>query len=242
MSKVATCRRCVLLLPGRRECRLRWLPRLRRTFGCPVVVRYATTEASVIAGTLASDPAEVVEATVGAPCPTVQVRITDDSGTELPTGAVGLIEVRSPAVMCGYFGENVESPIRPDEWLVTGDAGSLDAEGRIRLVGRRSEMFIRGGYNIYPLEVEQVLSEHPSIAEAAVAGLPDDVLGYIGMAWVVPNPGMAAPDLDELRRWCRERVADYKAPDRVAVVDDLPRNQMGKVDKQKLVTDRTGSP
>ena len=214
---------------------------LRQAFGCPVVVRYATTEASVIAGTMAADPPTVVEATVGAPCPTVEVRIADDAGRPVPTGAVGMIEVRSPAVMCGYLGEDVESPIRAEGWLVTGDAGSLDEDGRIRLVGRRSEMYIRGGYNVYPLEVEQVLAEHPSVAEVAVAGVHDVVLGSVGMAWVVWVPGAPVPGLDGLRRWCKEQLADYKAPDRLTVVDFLPRSQMGKVDKLALVAQAAAS-
>ncbi len=208
---------------------------LRQTFGCPVVVRYATTAASVIAGTRAGDPPAVLEATVGAPCPTVEIRIADDDGRAVPEGSVGMIEVRSPAVMSGYFGEDVESPIRPGGWLVTGDAGSLDGDGRIHLVGRRSEMYIRGGYNIYPLEVEQVLLEHPSVSEVAVAGVPDVVLGAVGMAWVAWVPGAPVPGLDGLRQWCKEQLADYKAPDRLAVVGSLPRNQMGKVDKVALV-------
>jgi acyl-CoA synthetase (AMP-forming)/AMP-acid ligase II len=207
---------------------------LRRTFKCPVVVRYATTEASVISGTLGDDPPEVVEATVGAPGPTVEVRIADDEGRALPTGDVGMIEVRSGAVMQGYLGDEHQSPIRPDGWLITGDAGSIDSDGRIRLVGRQSEMYIRGGYNVYPLEVEQVLSEHPAVAEAAVSGIPDQVLGSIGVAWIVPAAGSTPPDLNGLRRWCRENLADYKAPDRLVLVNELPRNQMGKVDKLVL--------
>jgi acyl-CoA synthetase (AMP-forming)/AMP-acid ligase II len=208
---------------------------LQRTFRCPVVVRYATTEASVISGTLCADPPDVIETTVGAPCPTVEARIADDEGRPIPTGDVGIIEVRSGAVMKGYLGDDVASPIRPDGWLVTGDAGSLDDAGRIHLVGRRSEMFVRGGYNVYPLEVEEVLSEHPAIAEAAVAGVPDEVLGARGVAWVVPVEPARPPGRDELRSWCRDQLADYKAPDRVVVADTLPRNSMGKVDKQALL-------
>jgi acyl-CoA synthetase (AMP-forming)/AMP-acid ligase II len=202
----------------------------------PVVVRYATTEASVISGTLRHDPPEVVEATVGAPCPTVEVRIADDEGNALPAGTVGMIEVRSRAVMTGHLGD-VASPIRPDGWLITGDAGSMDRDGRIHLVGRQSEMYIRGGYNVYPLEVEQVLAEHPAVTEAAIAGIPDDVLGAVGVAWVVATPGTPAgePDLETIRLWCKEQLADYKAPDMVVVVAELPRNQMGKVDKRALV-------
>ena len=208
---------------------------LERTFGCPVVVRYATTEASVISGTLCKDPPEVIEQTVGAPCPTVEVRIADDDGRAVPEGVVGMIEVRSRAVMKSYLGDDVASPIRPDGWLVTGDAGSLDEAGRIHLVGRRSEMYVRGGYNVYPLEVEEMLSEHPALTEAAVAGVPDEVLGARGVAWVVPAEGARPPERDELRRWCREQLADYKAPDLVVVVENLPRNSMGKVDKKALL-------
>ena len=207
---------------------------LRRTFRCPVVVRYATTEASVISGTLGDDPPQVVEATVGAPCPTVEVRVADEDGLALPPGEVGMIEVRSAAVMRGYLGDERDSPVRTDGWLITGDAGSLDSDGRILLVGRRSEMYIRGGYNVYPLEVEQVLSEHPAVAEAAVLGVPDEVLGSIGVAWVVPASGAKPPDLDGLRRWCRDNLADYKAPDRMVLAEALPRNQMGKVNKVML--------
>jgi acyl-CoA synthetase (AMP-forming)/AMP-acid ligase II len=218
---------------------------LQRTFGCPVVVRYATTEASVISGTLCNDPPDVIETTVGAACPTVEVRIADDEGRPVPTGEIGIIEVRSGAVMKGYLG-NVASPIRSDGWLVTGDAGSLDDPGRIHLVGRQSEMYVRGGYNVYPLEVEEVLSEHPAISEAAVAGVPDEVLGARGVAWVVPSQTASPPGGDELRGWCRDQLADYKAPDRVVMAESLPRNSMGKVDKKALLAalehdDRTSS-
>ncbi len=201
---------------------------LQRTFGCPVVVRYATTEASVISGTLCGDPPDVIEHTVGAPCPTVEVRIADDDGRPLPRRKVGMIEVRSGSVMRGYMGTDVASPIRPEGWLVTGDAGSQDDEGRIRLVGRRSEMYVRGGYNVYPLEVERVLSENPAVAEAAVSGMPDEVLGARGVAWVVPAERARPPDTDELRRWCREQLADYKAPDLVVLADTLPAEFDGK--------------
>jgi acyl-CoA synthetase (AMP-forming)/AMP-acid ligase II len=208
---------------------------LQRTFACPVVVRYATTEASVISGTSCDDPPDVIETTVGAPCPTVEARIADEDGRSVATGEVGMIEVRSGAVMKGYLGDEAASPIRSDGWLVTGDAGSLDEEGRIHLVGRRSEMYVRGGYNIYPLEVEEVLSEHPALSEAAVVGVPDEVLGARGVAWVVPAEPDRPPDRGELRRWCRDQLADYKAPDVVVVAESLPRNSMGKVDKKALL-------
>jgi acyl-CoA synthetase (AMP-forming)/AMP-acid ligase II len=210
---------------------------LRRTFGCPVVVRYATTEASVISGTLRDDPPAVVEATVGAACPTVEVRVADDEGHSLGAGVEGMIEVRSGAVMRGYLGDEHKSPQRQDGWLITGDAGSMDDQGRLRLIGRRSEMYIRGGYNIYPLEVEQVLGEHAGVAEVAVASVPDEVLGARAVAWVVPTDPACPPTLDDLRSWCCEQLADYKAPDRLIVVGELPRNQMGKVEKKRLTAE-----
>lgn len=210
--------------------------RLQRAFGRPVIVRYASTEASVISGTRSSDPPEVAAGTVGRPLPTVDVRVVGDDGEPLPAGEVGMIEVRSPAVMRGYLGGE-PSPIRPGGWLVIGDLGSFDDRGQIRLVGRRSEMYLRGGYNVYPLEVEKVLTDHPAVAEAAVAGVPDEVLGQIGVAWVVPADPSAPPDREDIRKFVKEQLADYKAPDRVVVVDDLPRNQMGKVDKRALAAE-----
>jgi acyl-CoA synthetase (AMP-forming)/AMP-acid ligase II len=210
--------------------------RLRETFRCPVVVRYATTEASVISGTLRADPPEVVEATVGAACPTVEVRVADDEGRPVAVGTEGMIEVRSGAVMRRYVGGEHGSPRRPDGWLVTGDAGSMDEHDRIRLIGRRSEMYIRGGYNVYPLEVEQVLGEHAGVEEVAVAGIPDDVLGARGVAWVVPADPSHPPTLEDLRSSCREQLADYKAPDELVLVGELPRNHMGKVEKRMLTT------
>lgn len=209
---------------------------LQRTFHVPVVVRYASTEASVIAGTLKSDPPEVIEATVGGPCPTVEIRITDDAGEEVATGEVGMIEVRSGAVMKGYFRHEGDSPLREDGWLVTGDAGSMDADGRVHLVGRRSEMYIRGGYNVYPLEVELVIVEHPSVREVAIAGVPDEVMGSRGVAWVVPADLSEPPELSTIRSWVKENLADYKSPDRLVITDSLPRNQMGKVDKKALLS------
>jgi acyl-CoA synthetase (AMP-forming)/AMP-acid ligase II len=145
-----------------------------------------------------------------------------------------MIEVRSAAMMLGYLGDDTDSPIRADGWLVTGDLGSLDHQGRIRLLGRRSEMYVRGGYNVHPLEVEQVLAEHPGVSEAAVVSVEDEVLGALGVAFVVPLADSSQPSLEDLRLWCKEQLADYKAPDRLVVLSRLPRNQMGKVDKPVL--------
>ena len=122
-------------------------------------------------------------------------------------------------------------------WLTTGDFGTLGDDGCLRLVGRANELYIRGGYNVYPAEVEGVLSGHPAVAEVAVVAGPDPVLGEVGVAYVVPADG-TAPDedrlLEELRHAVREALADYKAPDRVVVVPSLPLTSMMKVDKRCL--------
>src|SRR5207253_7318553 len=129
---------------------------------------------------------------------------------------IGTVQLRSGAVMRGYWRDPEQSAkvLSSDGWLTTGDLGSVDEAGNLTLVGRRTEMFIRGGYNVYPVEVEAVLAEHPAVAGVAVVGVPDAVLGEIGVAFVVPA-GAAAPELEQLRTWSRQRLADYKAPDRL---------------------------
>ncbi len=119
--------------------------------------------------------------------------------------------------------------------LLSTDLGRLDVDGNLVLVGRASDMYIRGGYNVYPLEVENVLTEHPSIAGSAVVGAERSVIGEIGVAFVVLRPGTPVPSAESLRAWVAERLADYKAPDEVRVVEALPLTPMGKVDKRALV-------
>jgi acyl-CoA synthetase (AMP-forming)/AMP-acid ligase II len=143
-------------------------------------------------------------------------------------------------MMRGYWRDPALTATVIDDagWLHTGDLGFVDADGNLRLVGRLKEMYIRGGYNVYPSEVESVLAEHPAVARAAVVGVPDADLGEIGVAFVVPAPDadLAALSRDELRGWSRARIADYKAPDRVVVVDELPTTSMLKIDKRELAT------
>jgi acyl-CoA synthetase (AMP-forming)/AMP-acid ligase II len=124
-------------------------------------------------------------------------------------------------------------------WFRSGDLGVLDAAGYLKLVGRKKEMYIRGGYNIYPVEVEVVLGEHPAIAQAAVVGIPDPVLGERGVAYVVPRDAAAPPDAQEVRAFVGRHIADYKIPDRVVVCADLPLTPGLKVDKAALVARAT---
>ncbi len=216
--------------------------RMREMLGCPILSRYTSTEAGVTTGTEIGDPDEVVATTVGRPVPEVELHIaapgSPGDAPALPTGEVGEIVCRSPAMMREYWRvpELTAQVIDAGGWLHTGDLAYVGDDGNIRIVGRLKEMYIRGGYNVYPAEVEGVLSEHPAVQRAAVVGAPDPVLGEIGVAFVVPAPGVDAAtiDRDALRAFCRERLADYKAPDRVVVVDELPVNSMLKIDKQAL--------
>jgi acyl-CoA synthetase (AMP-forming)/AMP-acid ligase II len=223
---------------------------LRRRFGVPVVVRYTSTEASLGTGTVPGDSDQVVASSVGRPVPGVTLAITDDAGDPVPAGQVGRVRLRSAAVMCGYWGGPPTGPgasginydhratsavLDPDGWLTTGDFGFVGDDGCLHLVGRANELYIRGGYNVYPAEVEAVLGSHPAVAQVAVVGAPDPVLGEIGVAFVVPaTPVEEEPLLAELQESTRAALADYKAPDRLVLVDGLPLTSMMKVDKRSL--------
>ena len=208
---------------------------MKRKLGCPVIVRYTSTEASLSTGSRPDDPDEVIVNTVGRPSAGVELEVVDDAGHPVMVGEVGTVWVRSAAAMRGYWRDPQQTAqaFAPGGWLITGDLGSMDSDGNLTLVGRRNEMYLRGGYNVYPAEVEAVLAEHPAVARVAVAGLPDPVLGQVGAAFVVPA-GAGAPTLEELRAWCRARLADYKAPDRLFVLPDLPLTAMAKIDKRAL--------
>ena len=228
---------------------------MRDRLGCPVVVRYTSTESCLGTGTTPGDPDEIVASTVGRPVPGVELAVADDEGLPVPAGTVGRVRLRSGAVMRGYLGPRADTPagalppsvgplpvdidttasvLALDGWVTTSDLGWVGEDGNLRLVGRVTEMYIRGGYNVYPAEVEAVLGGHPSVGDVAVVGIADPVLGEIGAAFVVAAPG-AEPDLQDLRAWCRARLADYKAPDRLVPVEVLPLTPMGKVDKAALV-------
>jgi acyl-CoA synthetase (AMP-forming)/AMP-acid ligase II len=205
---------------------------MRKAFGVPVVVRYTSTEASVSTGTQVDDDDEVIANTVGRAAPNVELRVTVD-GRPADIGEVGTVRLRSRARMRGYWKDpdKTAEVIDADGWLDTGDLGWLDPAGNLSIVGRKVEMYIRGGYNVYPAEVEEVLGEHPAVVRAAVVGIPDPVLGQIGAAAVIPADPARPPTLDELKAWCRDRLAGYKAPDRLRIVAELPTNAMAKVVK-----------
>jgi len=159
-----------------------------------------------------------------------------DTGADVAAGEVGEVCLRSPAVMSGYWRDPdaTAAAFWPDGFVRTGDLGHLDDQGRLRLVGRAKEMYVRGGYNVYPMEVEAVLAGHPAVAEVAVVSRPDDTMGEIGVAVVAPADPARPPTLDELRAFAAERLAHHKLPEQLQLVDHLPLTPMEKVDKRAL--------
>jgi len=212
------------------------LHRMRSMLGVPIVNRYASTEAGgIISGTRPDDSDAVIVGTVGRAADGVDLRVVDDDGAVVDTGAAGRIQVRSEAVMRGYWDDPDATAAAIDStgWLTVGDLGRLDADGNLELVGRIGDMYVRGGYNVYPIEVERRLAAHPDISEVAVVAIHDDMWGEIGVAVVVPvaNP----PTLDGVRSWVTDQLARYKAPDRLIVLDAMPLTAVGKVDRRALV-------
>jgi acyl-CoA synthetase (AMP-forming)/AMP-acid ligase II len=210
--------------------------RVTRTLTCPLIVRYAMTECPAISGTRPGDRPDVLYKTVGRPQPGLELIIADDDGAPVPEGAVGRLRIRSPSVMRGYWNDedSTARALSSDGWLISGDYGRLDPEGNIVLAGRASEMYIRGGYNVYPIEVERVLSELAGVAAVAVVGKAAPVIGEIGVAFVVPTDPDNPPTIEALRAWSRSQLADYKAPDELVLVPALPLTPMMKVDKAAL--------
>jgi acyl-CoA synthetase (AMP-forming)/AMP-acid ligase II len=200
-----------------------------------IVTGYGLTEAGTVTGSLPDDDFERVATTVGVPFPGFEVRTVDATGAETPPGEPGEVVVRGETVMRGYLDdpEATRAAIDTAGWLHTGDLGILDPDGHLRIVGRIKDMFIVGGFNAYPAEIENVLLRHPRIAAVAVIGVPDERLGEVGMAFVVPTPGPAV-EPPEIIEWARDQMANYKVPRYVEFVGTLPVNATGKVVKDEL--------
>ena len=199
--------------------------RVAERVGVPLVVRYAMTECPTICGTEPSDAPEVQFRTVGRPATGMGVRV----------GADGVVEVNGPCVMRGYWrNPELTAEVLREGWLRTGDVGSLDEDGNLTLLGRSGDMYIRGGYNVHPGEVERTLGGHPGVKQAAVIGRSAPVIGELGVACVVPADATAPPTLAELRAHVTSELADYKAPDELLIVDELPVTAMLKPDRRAL--------
>jgi acyl-CoA synthetase (AMP-forming)/AMP-acid ligase II len=212
-------------------------------FGAKYSIRYSSTESGGC-GTGTGFDADEEEAlfTVGRPRGGIEVGICDDETGPLPDGEVGEVWLRSPTTMSGYWrdDEATEHTLVRD-WLRTGDLGFIDERGCLRLAGRQKEMFIRGGYNVYPAEVEAVLADHPAIADVAVVPRPDAVMGEIGVAVIVPTDPSTPPSLDELRAFLEPKLARYKLPEAMRCVDGIPLTPMQKVDRRGLAAEESRS-
>ncbi len=202
-----------------------------------VCIGYGQTEASpIITFTSVDDPIEVRVGTVGHPIPGLEVKLLDPATRrELGANEAGELCVRGHCVMAGYYNNPAATAraIDPEGWLHTGDLARRREDGNYRIVGRSKELIIRGGENIYPPEVEEFLHHHPSVAEVAVAGLPDARYGEVVAAWVVPKSG-AAVTPDELKQYCRGQIAHFKIPQYIMIVHTLPRTVTGKIRKHVL--------
>ena len=208
--------------------------RMRDELGFETVVTgYGLTESSGIATMCREgDDDETIATTSGRAIPDTEVLCVDPEGNEVPRGESGEVVIRGYNVMLGYYEdeEQTRETVDPEGWLHTGDIGVMDERGYLRITDRMKDMFIMGGFNCYPAEIEGLLFEHPQVAQVAVIGIPDERMGEVGMAFVVAQPG-TQPTSEELIAWSREHMANYKVPRRVEFVDALPLNASGKVQK-----------
>jgi len=204
---------------------------------CPLaVVAYSLTEtSSTLCVSRRTDPEEKQVFTVGTPLPGTEIRILERGGEELPVESVGEIAVKGPGVMKGYHRQPSETAaaFNDEGYFLTGDLGIVDEEGYVHLVGRRKEVIIRSGFNVYPREVETRLEAHPAVREAAVVGVADELLGEAICACIVPVEGAIVTG-QEIVDWCRVTLADYKIPDLVRFIDAFPRTGTGKIRRVEL--------
>ncbi|WP_419927481.1 class I adenylate-forming enzyme family protein [Candidatus Poriferisocius sp.] len=209
----------------------------RQRFGADWTQRYACTEGGGIGTfTWIDAPMEEMLYTVGRPRSGIRVEVRDpDSDQAVPDGTVGEVCFQSPTVMAGYW----RDPVATAEalrggWLHTGDQGWIDDTGCLRLVGRRGEGFHRGGYVVFPVEAEKVLAWHPKVAGVCVVPRPDEVLGAVGVAVVIPSDPADPPTLEELRTFGQQHIADYKLPEHLRLTDAFPMTPMSKIDRGAL--------
>jgi acyl-CoA synthetase (AMP-forming)/AMP-acid ligase II len=203
-----------------------------------IVTGYGLTETTGIATMCRhDDPPETIATTAGRAIPGTEVLVVDDDGKEVLRGEPGEVVVRGYNLMLGYYGDPdaTATTIDGDGWLHTGDVGVMDDEGNLRITDRTKDMFICGGFNAYPAEIEDMIMRHPAVSQVAVVGVPDHRMGEVGKAFVILRPGA---DWDEAAflAWCKAEMANYKVPRSVEVVEALPMTASGKVQKFELRT------
>jgi long-chain acyl-CoA synthetase len=203
-------------------------------FGCKILEGYGLSETSPVASFNHPDRERKV-GSIGTPIAGVEMRVVDEDGKEVDQGEVGEIAIKGPNVMKGYWRkqEATDEVMDADGWFRTGDMAKVDEEGYYFIVDRKKELIIRGGYNVYPREVEEVLYQHPAVQEAAVIGVPDDKMGEEVGAAVVLKPGEDV-STDELRDYVKDQVANYKYPRKIWIVDELPKGPTGKILKREV--------
>jgi long-chain acyl-CoA synthetase len=202
-------------------------------FGCTILEGYGLSETSPVASFNHPDRSRK-PGSIGTPVEGVQMRLFGEGGAAVPVGEVGEIAIRGHNVMKGYWGRpEATAEAIPDGWFRTGDLGRIDEDGYYFIVDRKKEMIIRGGYNVYPREIEEVLYEHPAVFEAAVIGMPHGELGEEVGAAVVLKPGASATT-QELQQYAKDRVAAYKYPRKVWLVEALPKGPTGKILRREV--------
>lgn len=201
--------------------------------GCNVSIAYGLTEASpVITMTRFDDSLERRVETVGRPLPGIEVRIADDARRPLPTGEMGELACRGYNVMLGYYKmpDKTVEVIDEDGWLYSGDLATMDEEDYVKIVGRKKDMLITGGFNVYPAEIEEYLFTHPKVQNVSVVGVSDNVMGEVAIAYIIPREG-ATIDPQEIVDYCSGEIANFKVPRYVEIVSAFPMTQSGKVQK-----------
>ena len=209
------------------------LNEFKNRFGAVVLEGYGLSEAAPVV-TAHNKNIEIKPGSVGIPIPGVEIKIVDDLGEEVPAGDVGELIVRGDNVTPGYYQNEEESKkVLQNGWLHTGDMARVDDEGYLYIVDRKKDLIIRGGFNVYPRDIEELLNGHEKVSEAAVVGVPDERMGEEMVACIVKKPGSTVTE-EELIRFCQEHLAKNKTPRRVVFMDSLPRNGVGKILKTHL--------
>ena len=201
-----------------------------------IVTGYGLTEGSGLATMCRhDDDPETIAKTSGRAMPGMEIKIVDDNGAEIESGQPGEITVKGYNIMVGYLDDpdQTSETITENGWLLTGDIGVMDKHGNIAITDRKKDMYINGGFNVYPAEVESIMLQHPQIGQVSVVGVPDERMGEVGFAFIVPTSGVT-PEPDEIIEWCRQEMANYKCPREVALIGNLPLNASGKVLKYEL--------
>jgi acyl-CoA synthetase (AMP-forming)/AMP-acid ligase II len=221
---------------GAAPCPPELVRQVRERFGCPVIISFGATETSGAATiTSITDGEKNQTETVGQTYPGVEVKIVDDDRQEVPRGTVGEVATKMPGVMKGYYKapEATAAALDDDGWYYTGDLGTMDRKGFVKIVGRKKDMIIRGGQNVYPAEVEAVIIAHPKIREVSVIGVPSELEGETVWAYIVPMSGETLTT-QEILAFSRKEMAAYKVPQEIRIVEELPRTPTQKVRKFQL--------